>query len=52
MAQQQTENAIHEMFPYLIVRDANAAIEFYKRVFGTRSCFVCRSQAVALATPN
>ena len=34
MAQQQTENAIHEMFPYLIVRDANAAIEFYKRVFG------------------
>ncbi len=29
-----TENAIDEMFPYLIVRDAPAAIEFYKRVFG------------------
>jgi PhnB protein len=25
---------IHEAFPYLRVRDANAAIEFYKRAFG------------------
>ncbi len=25
---------IHEVFPYLIVHDATAAIEFYRRVFG------------------
>lgn len=29
-----TTNAISEIFPYLIVRDAAAAIEFYKHVFG------------------
>jgi PhnB protein len=29
-----SENAIQEMFPYLIVRDAPAAIDFYMRVFG------------------
>lgn len=28
------ENAVHEMFPYLRVRNAAAAIEFYKKVFG------------------
>ena len=28
------ENQIHEAFPYLRVRDANAAIEFYKTAFG------------------
>lgn len=27
-------NKIHEAFPYLRVRDASAAIEFYKRAFG------------------
>jgi PhnB protein len=27
-------NQIHEAFPYLRVRDANAAIEFYKLAFG------------------
>jgi PhnB protein len=28
------ENTIQQVFPYLIVRDAAAAIDFYKRVFG------------------
>jgi len=27
-------SSIHEVFPYLRVRDANAAIEFYKKAFG------------------
>ena len=27
-------NPIHEAFPYLRVRDASAAIEFYKLAFG------------------
>ncbi len=27
-------NVIQEMFPYLIVRNASAAIAFYKQVFG------------------
>ena len=27
-------NQIHEVFPYLRVRDANAAIEFYRKAFG------------------
>jgi PhnB protein len=27
-------NTIQQVFPYLIVRDAPAAIEFYKRIFG------------------
>lgn len=27
-------NTIQQVFPYLIVRDAAAAIEFYKRIFG------------------
>lgn len=30
----ETENAIHEAFPYLRVRNANEAIEFYKLAFG------------------
>ncbi len=34
MTQQPTTNAISELFPYLVIRDAPAAIEFYKRVFG------------------
>jgi PhnB protein len=34
MAKQETEHAILEVFPYLIVRNAAAAIDFYKRVFG------------------
>jgi uncharacterized glyoxalase superfamily protein PhnB len=34
MAKQETENSILDMFPYLIVRNAAAAIDFYKRVFG------------------
>ena len=29
-----TSNTIQQVFPYLIVRDAAAAIEFYKRIFG------------------
>jgi PhnB protein len=35
VSDQKSENVIKEMFPYLIVRDAAAAIEFYKRVFGS-----------------
>ena len=34
MAQRRIENAIQEVFPYLRVRDAKSAIEFYKQVFG------------------
>ena len=30
---------IHEVFPYLRVRDAGAAIEFYKRAFNVREKF-------------
>lgn len=32
-------NTIHEAFPYLRVRDANAAIEFYKQAFGAEEEF-------------
>lgn len=31
--------AIHEMFPYLCVSDANAAIDFYVKAFGVREKF-------------
>jgi PhnB protein len=31
--------AIHEVFPYLIVSDAAAAIEFYRTVFGAEETF-------------
>jgi uncharacterized glyoxalase superfamily protein PhnB len=34
MNNSQTDNTILEAFPYLIVRDAAAAIAFYERVFG------------------
>ena len=30
---------IHEVFAYLGVRDAGAAIEFYKKVFGAEELF-------------
>ncbi|MEO8802156.1 MAG: VOC family protein [Rudaea sp.] len=30
---------VHEMFPYLCVNDANAAIDFYCAVFGAREKF-------------
>lgn len=30
---------IHEVFPYLCVRDANAAIDFYKKAFGAEEVF-------------
>ena len=33
------QNGIHEVFPYLRVRDANAAIEFYKKAFGAAEEF-------------
>ena len=32
-------NTIHEVFPYLRVRDANAAIEFYEKAFGAAEEF-------------
>jgi uncharacterized glyoxalase superfamily protein PhnB len=31
--------SIHEMFPYLCVDDADAAIDFYSKVFGAREKF-------------
>jgi PhnB protein len=31
--------AVHEVFPYLHVKDARAAIDFYTRVFGAREKF-------------
>jgi len=34
MTLRQSDNTIQEVFSYLIVRDAPAAIDFYKRVFG------------------
>jgi uncharacterized glyoxalase superfamily protein PhnB len=34
MAHLDRENTIQQVFPYLIVRDAAAAIDFYKHVFG------------------
>ena len=34
MPHSPSTNAIQEVFPYLVIRDAAAAIEFYKRVFG------------------
>lgn len=34
-----TESTIHEVFPYLRTRDANAAIEFYKQAFGAAEDF-------------
>jgi PhnB protein len=35
----KTGAAVHEMYPYLCVKDAGAAIEFYKRVFGAEELF-------------
>jgi uncharacterized glyoxalase superfamily protein PhnB len=32
-------NEIHEVFPYLMVRDAKAAIAFYQQVFGATELF-------------
>jgi uncharacterized glyoxalase superfamily protein PhnB len=34
MAHLSPANTIQQVFPYLVVRDAPAAIEFYKRIFG------------------
>ncbi len=33
------QNTIHEVFPYLRVRDATAAIAFYKDMFGATERF-------------
>jgi PhnB protein len=35
----KTAQAVHEMFPYLTVKDAGAAIEFYKKAFGATELF-------------
>lgn len=32
-------SSIHDVFPYLMVRDANAAISFYKSAFGATELF-------------
>jgi len=32
-------NPIHEVFPYLMVRDAQAAVVFYQRAFGATELF-------------
>lgn len=34
-----TKHIIHEIFPYLRVRDADAAIEFYREAFGAEEMF-------------
>ena len=34
-----TDTTIHEVFPYLRTRDANAAIDFYKQAFGAAADF-------------
>jgi len=34
-----SQNKIHEVFPYLRVRDANAAIKFYSKAFGAAEEF-------------
>lgn len=39
MTQSKPVDAIHEVFPYLRVRDATAAIEFYKQAFGAVELF-------------
>jgi PhnB protein len=39
------ENEIQQVFPYLIVRDAAAAIDFYQRVF-------CAEETMRLAEPS
>src|SRR4051812_12196376 len=36
MNEQTVNDTVHKMFPYLIVRNCEAAIEFYKRVFGAQ----------------
>jgi len=35
----KTDNVINEVFPYLRVKGATAAIEFYKSVFGAKETF-------------
>ena len=39
MSEEKTVSAVQELFPYLIVRDAKAAIEFYQRAFGAEEMF-------------
>lgn len=34
-----SSNSIHEVFPYLMVRDAKAAIRFYEEAFGATEIF-------------
>jgi len=34
-----TQSEIHEVYPYLRVRDANAAIDFYAKAFGAKERF-------------
>ena len=43
----ETENAIHEAFPYLRVRNANEAIEFYKIHLHVDDVDAMTSQAVS-----
>ena len=44
-------NTIHEVFPYLRVRDANAAIEFYKQAFGAEEKFRLSERIAKLLDP-
>ena len=39
MAEQDHKSEIQELFPYLIVRDAKSAIEFYRQAFGAEEMF-------------
>lgn len=34
-----TNFIVHEVYPYLRVRDSNAAIDFYRRAFGATELF-------------
>ena len=43
---------IHEVFPYLMVRDAKAAIDFYQRAFGATELFRLVEPSGASAMPN
>ena len=45
-------SAIQQLFPYLIVRNVPAAIDFYKRVFDAEEIMRLPSLAVASVTPN
>ena len=42
----------HSMTPYLIVKDAASAIEFYQKVFGAKSCSAWPARTERSGTPS